>query len=191
MNKQFNQKAINQFRKELEAMVDDIKEVDKIILNRAMNEGLRVVKQLTPVGQYKDAKVYKRNNAKKGIKAGDVVKRDGKTVYSNKKAVSFKTNDGKNVSFTAKVSKVGGTLRRSWKITKAKKKGGGVQASLYNNTEYAPYVNYGHRIVNRSGETVGWVKGRFFLEKAIYKIERSMLREFKKEIERVNKEHGR
>lgn len=141
MNRKLNEKAINQFRKELEAMGNDIREVDERVLNRAMSEGIRVVKQLTPVGVYKD--------------------------------------------------RVGGTLRRNWFRTKVFKTRAYVTATMYNNTEYAPYVNYGHRIVNKNGETIGWVRGRFFLEKAIYKIERSMTREFKKEIERVNSKRGK
>lgn len=141
MNRKLNEKAINQFRKELEAMVDDIREVDESVLNKAINEGIRTVKQLTPVGVYKD--------------------------------------------------RTGGTLRRNWSRTKVFKTSTYVTATMYNNTEYAPYVNYGHRVVNKSGETIGWVRGRFFLEKAIYKMERSMTREFKKEIERVNSKHDK
>lgn len=141
MNRQFNQKAVNQFRKELEAMMDDIKGVDEKVLNRAMNEGMRAVKLLTPVGVYKD--------------------------------------------------RTGGALRRNWSRTRVFRTSTYVTVTLYNNTEYGPYVNYGHRVVNKSGETIGWVKGRFFLEKAIYKMERSMIREFKKEIERVNSKHGK
>lgn len=157
-NQRANQAAIKQFRKELEAMVDDIKEVDKVVLNRAMGEGLRAVKPLTPVGVYPSH-------------------------------VSFDTADGKHVEFDV-IKRTGGALRREWRRTRVFKSGNGVKAKLYNNVEYASYVNYGHRIVNKSGETIGWVNGKFFLEKAIYKIDKAIEREFRREVERVNRIHG-
>ncbi len=52
-------------------------------------------------------------------------------------------------------------------------------------------MNYGHRIVNRKGETVGFVKGRFILQKAMDKVDKQLVKEFKKEVERVNKKHDK
>lgn len=138
-NQRVNQKAIEKYRKELKAMVGDIRMVDEKILNRAMNEGLRQVKQLTPVGVYKN--------------------------------------------------RTGGTLRRKWSRTRVFKTQTYVTATLYNNTEYALYVNYGHRVVNKNGETIGWVNGKFMLEKSLYRIEKTLEREFRKEIERINKQY--
>ncbi len=48
-NYRTNKKAIDQFRKELKAMLGDIGEVDKKVLNRAVNAGVRVAKENTPV----------------------------------------------------------------------------------------------------------------------------------------------
>ena len=45
-----NAAAIDQFRKELEAELGEISEIDKKILNQAVNEGIRKIKQETPVG---------------------------------------------------------------------------------------------------------------------------------------------
>ena len=86
---------------------------------------------------------------------------------------------------------VSGFMRRSWKSTPAVKSNSGeVTKSLINNADYSSYVNYGHRVVNKYGETVGWVKGQFILEKAVGFIERELVKDFKEEVERVNREHG-
>lgn len=138
-NQRANQKAIEKYRKELEAMVGEIRTIDEKILNRAMNEGLKQVKQLTPAGVYKN--------------------------------------------------RTGGTLRRNWSRTRVFKTQTYVTATLYNNTGYALYVNYGHRVVNKNGETIGWVNGKFMLEKSLYRIEKTLEREFRKEIERINKQY--
>jgi len=52
-------------------------------------------------------------------------------------------------------------------------------------------VNYGHRIVNKKGETVGFTKGRFILEKAVGKVEKEIVRLFEQEVERVNRKHDK
>lgn len=86
---------------------------------------------------------------------------------------------------------VTGFMRRSWHSTRTVKSAKGVTKTLYNSAEYAPYVNYGHRITNRSGETIGWVKGQFMLEKSVHKVDKAMLKEFKKEVEKVRKKHDK
>lgn len=88
-------------------------------------------------------------------------------VYSNQ--VSFTTKDGKQVSFKV-TPKQGGTLRRGWKTSAIKKTSNNTyQKELFNNVEYALYVDQGHRIVETiDGKQVtkGWVNGRFMLDKA-------------------------
>ena len=86
---------------------------------------------------------------------------------------------------------VTGFMRRSWYTTPTKKTAQGVEKELANSAEYSAYVNYGHRIVNRAGKTVGWVKGKFILEKAINRAEKMMVKEFEKEVERVNRKHDK
>lgn len=135
-NQKYNQAAIKQFRKELESMLGDIRDIDIKCLNRAVNEGVA------------DAK-------------------------SNTNTVS-------------------GYMKKSWRAAPAiKSKVGGVTKSIVNSMDYSSYVNYGHRIVNRSGETVGWVKGQYILERAIRKVDKALIREFKKEVERVNRENDK
>lgn len=68
--------------------------------------------------------------------------------------------------------KVGGTLRRGWTangltVTRA---GRQYTVTIYNRTEYASYVEYGHR--TRGGK--GWVKGRYMLTGSIEEIENKL-----------------
>lgn len=117
-NQRRNKAAIEQYRKELRAMLEDVSEIDKKVLNKAVGGvGIAEAKRLTPVG-----------------------------VYSNE--VNFTTKDGKEVRFTANKAKVGGHMRRSWGVSRIKKSGKSVSKELFNTAEYASYVNYGHRIVS-------------------------------------------
>lgn len=85
-----------------------------------------------------------------------------------------------------------GFMRKMWGTTALRKaRGKGVEKAIYNTADYSSYVNDGHRIVNRAGETVGFVKGQFIVERADKAVRRTMKQEFKKEIERVNKKHGK
>lgn len=104
--------------------------------------------------------------------------------------VSFTTKDGKQVFFDV-AKKEGGTLRRGWNATPTVKTASGVEKSLENNVEYAPYVNDGHRVVNKAHETVGFVKGRFMLEKAVAKVDAALVLEFNAEVEKVAKKYDR
>ena len=87
--------------------------------------------------------------------------------------------------------RVGGFLRKSWSTTPTQKTSTGVQKEMINTAHYAIFVNYGHRVVNRKGETVGWVPGKFILEKAIKKVEKALVRLFEREVERVNRKHDK
>jgi hypothetical protein len=51
-----------------------------------------------------------------------------------------------------------GHLRRMWTVSAVRNVGNGFEIDVFNNTEYAPYVEYGHRTSNG-----GWVNGRFML----------------------------
>lgn len=61
-----------------------------------------------------------------------------------------------------------GQLKRNWQ--KGVIKGSGLLRSvrIYNNTEYAQYVELGHRKANGTG----WVEGQFFLENTINQFEK-------------------
>ena len=52
-----------------------------------------------------------------------------------------------------------GNLKREWKVGEVKKVGNSYQIEIYNNVEYAPYVEYGHR----TRDHTGWINGYFML----------------------------
>lgn len=63
-----NKAFIDKFRKELRAMLDDISEIDKRVLDKAVNEGLADAKSNTPVvtgfmkGSWSATPTVKTNN---------------------------------------------------------------------------------------------------------------------------------
>lgn len=64
--------------------------------------------------------------------------------------------------------KVGGTLRRGWKIdVDIVKKGEAYEITVFNAVEYASYVEFGHRTANHKG----WVMGRFMMTKSEIEIQ--------------------
>ncbi|ABN53684.1 MAG TPA: HK97 gp10 family phage protein [Hungateiclostridium thermocellum] len=134
-NYRTNKAAIDKFRRELKAMLGDISEIDKRVLDKAVSIGLADAKRNTPVDT--------------------------------------------------------GFMRRSWHVMPTKKTSQGVEKELINSADYSSFVNYGHRVVNKKGETVGWVKGQFILEKAVNTVEKALAKEFEKEVERVNRKHDK
>ena len=92
---------------------------------------------------------------------------------------------------------ISGFMRKKWRSTpttrtiKVGASEGAVTKSIINTADYAPYVNYGHRIVNKSGETVGWVRGQYILERTVHKVDKVLLQEFRREVERVNRKHDK
>lgn len=141
-NYRANQIAIKQFRKELEAMFDDIREIDKKCLNKAVNLGSAYAKRNTPVGKYSGGKV-------------------------------------------------GGFMRKNWHVSRTSVTPKGIEKSLYNTADYSSFVNDGHRIVDGKGNTVGFVKGKYILERAIRRVDKSLERELKKEVEEVRRKHDK
>ena len=55
-----------------------------------------------------------------------------------------------------------GQLRRNWQITGVQRQGNDFLVTIYNNVEYAIFVEHGHRIVV-NGATVGFVDGKYML----------------------------
>lgn len=81
--------------------------------------------------------------------------------------VSFTTKDGVDVTFNV-TPKMGGTLRRNWKAGETLKNGFSYENEVFNPTEYAIYVEYGHRTRNHAG----WVDGKFMMTLSIDEVER-------------------
>ena len=118
------------------------------------------------------------------VMMGDISEIDKKvlTIAVNKGLASAKRN----------THVVTGFMRLMWGVTPAKKvKRKGVEKALYNAADYSSFVNDGHRIVNKAGETTGFVQGQHQLDTAEKAVRRSLNQEFNKEIERVNKKHDK
>jgi hypothetical protein len=66
--------------------------------------------------------------------------------------------------------RVGGTLQRNWTVQNnnlnVRRNGANYELEIVNSTEYASYVEFGHRTVNG-----GWVNGRFFMTIAVDEVE--------------------
>jgi len=72
----------------------------------------------------------------------------------------------------------GGTLRDAWHVLPVEKRGDAYYVTVVNNTEYAAYVEYGHRqtpgrYVPALGKKLkaSWVKGRFMLTISSQEVE--------------------
>ena len=83
------------------------------------------------------------------------------------KAVKSRTPVGK---YPKGSGRVGGHLRRMWHVDGPFIGGAIISLKLYNNTEYAPFVENGHR--TRGGG--GWVEGRFMLKDTVVEIDNQM-----------------
>ncbi|MED4888599.1 HK97 gp10 family phage protein [Lysinibacillus fusiformis] len=75
-----------------------------------------------------------------------------------------------------------GDLRNNWKYH-ILKQGDTYKIVIYNNVEYALFVEKGHRIVI-AGRTVGFVDGQFMLELTEQEMERLAPRMWEREIEK-------
>lgn len=79
--------------------------------------------------------------------------------------VVFRTPVGE---YPTSSGKAGGTLRRGWTIDpKVTKRGPVYEIEVFNATNYASYVEYGHRTRNHTG----WVPGQFFMTIAADEVE--------------------
>lgn len=67
-------------------------------------------------------------------------------------------------------NKTGGHLRRNWQVGNVVKQGNSYVVEVFNNVEYASYVNNGHRTRNHKG----WVEGCFMVEISMNEIEREL-----------------
>ena len=162
---QDNAKAIDSFRKELRDMLEDISDIDRRVLNQAMNEGVAFAKRHTPVGDHPNPVTFT-------VRRGPDI--------------------GKVVSFTVKTQVVGGFLRKSWHKLRTQKSVQGVSAELVNTAEYASFWNDGHNIKNtKDGPSKGWQKGTYVLEKTGDYIEKRMAQLFEKEVKAVQNRHDK
>lgn len=73
-----------------------------------------------------------------------------------------------------------GTLRRNWQLTKVMRFSDHYRIRVLNTTEYAHWVENGHRTRNRQG----WVPGYFMLRKATYETEAEMMTVLERELKK-------
>lgn len=65
-----------------------------------------------------------------------------------------------------------GHLRRNWRIRNIRQVGNAYTCTIVNPVEYASYVEYGHRTVERKDGTRGWVEGQFMMTLAAQAIQK-------------------
>ncbi|MEF9952202.1 MAG: HK97 gp10 family phage protein [Clostridium sp.] len=79
---------------------------------------------------------------------------------------------------------IGGHLRRNWKVGSVTKKGASYSVEIYNNVEYASYVEYGHRTRDHKK----WIEGRFMATISLEEVERESVKFIeRKQAELLNK----
>ena len=141
--------------KEFQKIIEDMeKEKDQLMIDTIKELAARLLRKVI--------------NKKKGIKKGDTIyDKKGKARVLKTKTVSYK-KDGKTISKT--YGGQGGTLRRNWTVSDVRKNGGNYEIEVSNSTEYASYVEFGHRqtpgrFVPAIGKRLkkSWVKGKFML----------------------------
>ena len=75
-------------------------------------------------------------------------------------------------------------LERSWRHTKSVRKGKNYEAEIYNNVEYAPWVENGHRTrLNKKTGKRRWYEGRHMLRNSVLEYQRKAPAHIKKESE--------
>ena len=82
--------------------------------------------------------------------------------------------------YPASSGKKGGTLRRNWETEQTRIKSG-YQVDVYNDTEYAAYVEYGHRTRNHKG----WVPGKHMLTQSEMEVEKIMPKVIDKHLQKA------
>lgn len=149
----FDFKDVRKLQRQIERLEQEREAFNQECIQELASRLLRKVKQRTPVGK--------------------APKLDGP------KTVKVKGSDGKSRTFLSKNGAIkqkywagyqGGTLRRGWTVGDIQKVGDNYQIEIINPTEYASYVEYGHRQTpGRYIPALGvsakkaWVPGKFML----------------------------
>ena len=170
--------------KQLQKNVEDLKRNQEQIMTMLTDKIaallLRKVIFRTPVGNYdNDFDVYKRDNKKKGIKAGDIKKdKKGNLKRKSYKSITYAKN---GVERTNIYRRTGGTLRKGWTVSQVIKNGSTYSVEVINTVPYASYAEYGHRqtpgrFVAVLGKKLkrAWVPGRFMLTISENEIKENM-----------------
>lgn len=124
-----------------------------------------------------------------GFEFGEVVQLKANIIKTSKTLHQIHLKVAKKIAQLAirkvkKLTPVGlsGDLRSNWKYGVIKK-GDMYIIVIYNQIEYASFVEKGHRIVVE-GITIGWVEGRFMLKITMDEMEKLAPNMWKKEVEK-------
>ena len=168
---------LKKLNKRLEQLtkVDSEAFLEEMVVDIAKRLLTKVVKR-TPVGK-KPHIAAKDKNDKKSL-GGVNAKKTYKVKGGSGKSRSFLTREGE-IYQKYWLGYKGGTLRDAWTILPVEKQGDNYIITVINNTEYASYVEYGHRqkvgrYVPALGKklTSSWVKGRYMLTISTQELER-------------------
>ncbi len=64
-----------------------------------------------------------------------------------------------------------GELRRNWQVGRVERHGDAYVVEIYNNTDYAQFVEFGHRT---GVDLTQWVEGRYMMTLSMQEIEREL-----------------
>ena len=149
--------------------------LEEMVIDIAKRLLTKVVKR-TPVGK-KPRIAAKDENDKKSL-GGVNAKKTEKIKSKSRKSKSFLTREGEIYQQYWSGYR-GGTLRDAWTILPIEKQGDNYIVTVINNTEYASYVEYGHRqkpgrYVPALGKKLksSWVKGHYMLTISTQELER-------------------
>lgn len=70
-----------------------------------------------------------------------------------------------------------GNLRRNWKVGKVERRGNAYVVEIFNNTDYASFVEFGHRT---GIDLTKWVEGRFMMTISMKEMEQELPRYLEK-----------
>lgn len=157
-----NKKAFGDFVKKLEALEADIQQAEVNVVNKATEAAKAETIDNTPVGDYPTevSFVAYRGTVKEKIVAFRVAKKQG------------------------------GTLKSRWQDIPLSISGGKISKGYFNNLYYAGFVNNGHRLVNKDGETIGYVPGVRMLERGITRGRLAMRPLMDEEIRQIKRKTG-
>lgn len=98
--------------------------------------------------------------------------------------------EGKKLRIAARnnTPKVTGNLRKGYKLLPVEKIQGGYQKGLTNTSPHFHLVERGHRKVSQNGKEIGFVPGKFYLEKTVKQEEEPMMDELENWLDELFKE---
>ncbi|MFX3631856.1 MAG: HK97 gp10 family phage protein [Candidatus Pristimantibacillus sp.] len=75
-----------------------------------------------------------------------------------------------------------GELRRNWQVGKVERVGEGYVVELFNNTDYASFVEFGHRTGDNLTE---WNEGKFMMTMSIEEVQKELPRYFDQRVQKL------